>query len=180
MAVPEKSREDGREKGFEMSKKLLALLMGCAVALCIGLVGCGGNNGGAAQNNPEGVWDIQNVDELLEASMGASGTTLPDAAKKKAAEIMPDICFLNINGDKTFQLVAMGQAIDGTWELKGSDLTMTAQGSPITGKLDGSTLTIENNGTKMVFTKTGDKPRAVPTEEEMTNKLMELAMSAMS
>ena len=164
-----------------MTKKLLAVVMGAAVALCIGLVGCGGSGGGGAaqEQSLAGVWDIQNVDELLEASMGASGTELPDAAKKMAAEIFPDICFMNVNEDGTFQLVAMTQSVEGTWEQNGSDVTLTAEGTPITGKLDGNTITIEQGGTKMVFEKTGDAPRKVPTEEELQSKIMELAMSAM-
>ena len=166
-----------------MTKKLLALMMGAAVALCIGLVGCSGSGGGGGAQEEQslaGVWDIQNVDELLEASMGASGTELPEAAKKMAVEIFPEICFMNMSEDGTFQLVAMTQSVEGTWEQNGSDVTLTAEGTPITGKLDGNTITIEQGGTKMVFEKTGDAPRQIPTEEEMTSKLMELAMSAMS
>ena len=185
MAVPYgKPLREGREKGFDMTKKLLALVMGAAVALCIGLVGCSGSGGGGGnsaspEENLPGVWDIQNVDELLTASMGASGTTMSDDVKKKAAEIFPSICFMNISADGTFQLVAMTESVDGTWELKGDEITLTAQGSPITGKLGDNTITLEAGGTKMLFAKTGDQPRAIPTEDELQSKLMELAMSAM-
>lgn len=184
MAVPQgKPLREGREKGFDMTKKLLALVIGAAVALCIGLVGCSGSGGGGGSASPEqdlpGVWDIQNVDELLTASMGDAGTTMSDDVKKKAAEIFPSICFMNINADGTFQLVAMTESVEGKWELKGDEITLTAQDSPVTGKLADNTITIEAGGTKMVFAKTGDQARAVPTEDELQSKLMELAMAAM-
>ena len=136
--------------------------------------------GGASQKqNLAGVWDIQNVDELLEQSMADSDEELPDEVKSLAAEIFPDICFMNINADGTFQLVAMAETVDGTWEYNGDELTLTAEGEPIVGKLDGTTFTLEEGGMKMVFAKTGDAPRKIPTEEELQSKLMELALSLM-
>ncbi len=154
--------------------------MGAAVALCIGLVGCSGSGGASQEQDLAGVWDVQNVDELLASSMGSSGVEMSDEAKQLAVEIFPDICFMNINADGTFQLVAMTQSVEGTWEVNGSDITLSAAESPVTGKLDGNTITLESGGMKMVFEKTGDQARAVPTEEELTSKVMELAMAAMS
>ena len=168
-----------------MSKKLLAVLVGCALALCVGLVGCGGSgNGGGAQSeapSPEemlpGVWDIQNVDELLGESLGA--TDMTDEMKEAAMKLVPDICFMNINADGTFALIAFTQSIEGTWKVDGTTVTLESEGSPVSGTLEGDTFTLENGDMKMVLKKTGDEPRAVPTEEELQAKVMELAMEMM-
>ena len=170
-----------------MSKKLLVIVMGCAVALCLGLVGCGGGSGSGGSNaqaaptaeEMAGVWDIQNTEDLL-AAMGESAEEMTDDMKKMAAELIPQICFLNINADKTFQLVAMSDAIEGTWELDGTQLTLSSNGSPVSATIDGNTLTIDQDGVKMVFAKAGDQARDIPTEEELTAKIMELVLATMA
>ena len=165
-----------------MSKKLLALVVGCAIALCVGLVGCGNSGGGGGamtEKDVAGVWDIDNVDEVLAASMGDSAN-MTDQVKEMAKKLLPEICFLNMNADGTYQLVAFTASVEGTWKLDGNKISLTAEGNTVEGTIENGKMTLEANGQKMVFVKTGDTARAVPSEDELYSKVMELALSAMS
>ena len=167
-----------------MSKKLLALLMGCVIALCLGLVGCGGSGagGGAAEKEDvTGVWDIQNMDELLGAAMGDTGIEFTDEMKASLGDIVKKICFLELKEDGTFALVAMSDAVEGTYKVEGDTITLDAENSPAVGKLANGTITLEDSasGMKMVFEKSADKTRTVPTEEELQKEFTNLAMQMM-
>ena len=80
-----------------MTKKLLAFVMGAVVALCVGLVGCSGS-GGSSQDNPAGVWDLQDPTEML-SLMGLADipNDYKEAVSKTVTELAPEIFFININ-----------------------------------------------------------------------------------
>ena len=128
-----------------MGKKAMIALLSCVFALCLALVGCGGDNAAANKAAFTGTWD------LVEMSQGdeVTGSDELNTLKSLGLEV-----YVNLNEDGTSALVLFGEVIDGTWEATSSTAgTIKMEGQDVAMSIADSKLTFEQEGAKLTFQK---------------------------
>lgn len=121
----------------------------CAMALCLGLAGCGG---GGYEKNFAGTWKLSGMETSGEASSSE------DIAMLESLGIS---MFIELDEDMTAELDMMGEVMTGTWSAQSaSECRVTIDGSVMDGTLDGDSLTFAADGEKMTFVRADESERA--------------------
>lgn len=121
----------------------------CAMALCLGLAGCGG---GSYEKNFAGTWKLSGMETSGEASSSE------DIAMLESLGIS---MFIELDEDMTAELDMMGEVMTGTWSAQSaSECRVTIDGSVMDGTLDGDSLTFAADGEKMTFVRADESERA--------------------
>ena len=146
-----------------MKKLKLVAIVGCALALCLALVGCG-----PSKESYVGTWDLKSSAVIDEAS--APGTTYTEEEMTSLRDADLDIYLtLKDNGVAVFNM--LGALTDGKWQANGGsgsiEFDQPGTVDPETGemvetstatlKLSGDTLIMEKDNTAFTFTKGEDK-----------------------
>ena len=134
-----------------MSKKGLAILLGCVFALSLTLFGCGGGGTGATSSKTSfreaftGTWN------LVEMTQDGNMTSADDLETLRALGME---VYVNLNADGTLALVMFGESLEGTWDATSATQgTVTMNNTDVDMTLDNSRLTFEQQGMTMVFEK---------------------------
>lgn len=149
---------------------LLALV--AALALCMGLVGCGGGSSSSSSSSAAdpkaefvGTWDL--------VSLTSGGETTDAQTLAQMKEMGLDI-FINLNEDGTAALVIFGAPVECTWDLDGTTgIKLTSEGQDLPLTYANSQLTMAQEADVMVFEKgeTRATPTAAPSSES-TEQMM--------
>ena len=128
-----------------MGKKGIIALLSCVFALCLALVGCGGNSEADNKAAFTGTWD------LVEMSQGneVTGSDELNTLKSLGLEV-----YVNLNEDGTSALVLFGEVINGTWQATSTTAgTITMEGQNVNMSIADSKLSFEQEGAKLTFQK---------------------------
>ena len=121
-----------------MKKKIVAVMIACAMAMSFALVGCGG---GASAPSPVGQWEI--------SGMTSDGETY-SAEDLQAMKDYGMNVTLSINEDGTASMNVFGEEMTGgTWD----ETSLTFNGQSINMTLDGDTLTLTQGDETMTFSR---------------------------
>ena len=143
----------------------------CTVFM-IGIIGCGGDDNGADDNNWGGTWtletfDGQTLEQVLEQELGTEGVTVSIVTNNWTfndnGTLEAEISFKlgNQGGDSAIAITSSIKTT-GTYSLSGSNYTLTLEEIPIASLKEstgawsrqGNTLTINSNdGNTIVFNK---------------------------
>lgn len=123
-------------------KGLIALAAACAIALCIGLVGCSGADKSDNKANFVGTWNAVSV------SSPEIGTLTADDLKSFGLTVS-----LELKDDGTGQFDIMGDKMDVTWSAdSATQITVKdSEGASSKLTLDGDTLSGDEDGAVMEF-----------------------------
>ena len=143
----------------------------CAV-LIIGIIGCGGDDNGADDNEWGGTWSLdtfdgQTLEQVLEQELGTEGVTVSIVTNNWTfnddGTLEAEISFKigNQGADSAFAITSSSKTT-GTYSLSGSDYTLTLEEIPIaslkestgTWSREGDILTLNSdNGGSIAFKK---------------------------
>lgn len=130
-----------------MKKPLALILLGCSIALCFSLMGCGGDSQ-EVMKPFIGDWTIHSVEsESEENSIGNDDVTMMQAMDLNVT--------LTLKDDKTATLDLFGEKTEGTWKAKKANSgTATMNGERVDLFIDDQGFLIFAQGNeKLVFSK---------------------------
>ena len=140
--------------------------------LIIGIIGCGGDDNGASDNEWVGIWSLatfdgQTLEKVLEQELGREGITISivtnDWTFNNDGTLEAEISFkLGTQGEDSGIAITSSNKTTGTYSLSGSHYTLTLEELPIasleentgTWSREGSTLTLSSDdGNSIAFKK---------------------------
>ena len=124
-----------------MKKALLTVLAACALALCLGLAGCGGEDPKA---DFVGTWELESgggEDQQLAAQ---------DIAMMKDMKL---VCTLTLDAEGKAILDMFGETMEGEWKAKDvHEGEVSMEGDAVDATIDDTgKLTLEQDGFSLVF-----------------------------
>lgn len=146
-----------------MKKLKLVAVLGCALALCLALVGCGGG-----KDSYVGTWNMQSSETIDESGTSASVYTEDEVNSLRDSGL--DI-YLTLKDNDIAVFNNLGTLIDGKWTASGGSGSITfdqpSMADPETGemaetteatlKLSGSTLIMEMENVSYTFVKSDEE-----------------------
>lgn len=131
-------------------KKVLAILT-AVLMLTVALIGCGGGAGGSAgtykfKSMSAGGMEVtrESLQQILDIAAAAGGEKMN----------VDDVMKLELTNDGKFKMgIYQEEDVEGTYEVSGETIKMTADGETLEGTLKGNTLTISMEGESIVFEK---------------------------